>query len=145
MLGSASLTISGMSHPTASASPVSNTGLSTAVKAGIGAGAGVAALAAIIIIVCVCLRRRQRKTAATHGRTLKISEPMTGSGRQFAHDAHKAEAGLPKPIVTTKPVPAGTTAQPTSPTSMYSYSSELEAHARRYEDLLPRTQPRTMI
>ncbi|KAI3322613.1 hypothetical protein HD806DRAFT_132774 [Xylariaceae sp. AK1471] len=143
--GSSSPTMPGMSHPTASISSVSNTGLSTAVKAGIGAGVGVAGLAAIIITVCACLRRRQRNKAASRARTLKISEPMAGSGRQFSHDVHKAEAGLPKPIVTTKPVHTGAAAQPTSPTSMYSYSSELEAHARRYEDLLPRTQPRTMI
>ncbi|KAI0967283.1 hypothetical protein F4678DRAFT_247910 [Xylaria arbuscula] len=120
------------------------TGLSTAVKAGIGAGVGAAALAAILITVCVCLRRRQRNKTASRVRNYKISEPMAVSDRHFGNDIGRTEAGLPKPIITTLPVRPDA-AMATSPTSLYSNSSDLESHARRYEDMPPRTQPRTMI
>ncbi|KAI1160745.1 hypothetical protein F5B18DRAFT_490402 [Nemania serpens] len=145
-------TTSGTSGPTATSAPASTpnteaatTGLSTAVKAGIGAGVGAAALAAIIIAVCVCLRRRQRTKSANRVLKYKISEPMSKSDHQFANDVGRAEAGLPKPIITRHPAQVDTTGLPTSPTSLYSNSSDLEAHARRYEDMPPRTQPRTMI
>ncbi|KAI0906632.1 hypothetical protein F4823DRAFT_69232 [Ustulina deusta] len=139
-------TASGSSQPAATSSTSeATTGLSTAVKAGIGAGVGAAALAALIITVCVCLRRRQRNKTANRVRNYKISEPMAISNRQFGNDIGRAEAGLPKPIITTLPVHADSTAMATSPTSMYSNSSDLETHARRYEDMMPRTQPRTMI
>ncbi|KAI1185108.1 hypothetical protein F5B17DRAFT_47107 [Nemania serpens] len=143
---------SGTSSPTAASSPATTgntgaatTGLSTAAKAGIGAGVGAAVLAAIIIAVCVCLRRRQQTKSANRARKYKISEPMAKSDHQFANDVGRAEAGLPKPIVTTRTAQVDTTGLPTSPTSLYSNSSDLETHARRYEDMLPRTQPRTMI
>ncbi|KAI8623109.1 hypothetical protein F5Y19DRAFT_403526 [Xylariaceae sp. FL1651] len=140
-------TASDAPHPTSSSTPASSSGLSTPVKAGIGAGVGVAALVAAVIAVCLCLRNRQkkRKQLANRAPPLKISKPMTGSGRQYADDVRKADAGLSKTFPTTKSARADATVQPTSPTSVYSYASELESHARRYEDLLPRTQPRTMI
>ncbi|KAI1126621.1 hypothetical protein F5Y10DRAFT_209636 [Nemania abortiva] len=143
---SSSLTTSNTSQPTStSGATTATTGTSTAVKAGIGAGVGAAALAAVIIAVCACLRRRQRKKTANRVRKYKISEPMSGSGHQFANDIGRAEAGLPKPIITTHPAYVDPAGLPTSPTSVYSNSSELETHARRYEDMVPRTQPRTMI
>ncbi|KAI0534088.1 hypothetical protein GGR58DRAFT_79530 [Xylaria digitata] len=144
---SSSSTISGTLQPAATSSTSeATTGLSTAVKAGIGAGVGAAALAAIIITVCVCLRRRQRNKTPNRVRNYKISEPMAVSGREFGNDYDRAEAGLPKPIITTLPVHADPAGMATSPTSLYSTnSSDLESHARRYEDMMPRTQPRTMI
>ncbi|KAI0448569.1 hypothetical protein F5B21DRAFT_104340 [Xylaria acuta] len=143
---SSSQTTSGTSAPAATSSTSSTTtGLSTAVKAGIGAGVGAAALAAVIIAVCVCLRRRQRKKTANRVRNYKISEPMTGSGPQFANDIGRAETTLPRPIITTHPAHLDNTGMATSPTSVYSSGSGLESHARRYEDMPPRTQPRTMI
>ncbi|KAH8164275.1 hypothetical protein CIB48_g3958 [Xylaria polymorpha] len=135
------------SAPAATSSTSSaSTGLSTAAQAGIGAGVGAAALAAIIIAVCVCLRRRQRKKTANRVRNYKISEPMSSSGGDFANNnIGRAEAGLPRPIITTRPTHLDTTGMATSPTSVYSSASDLESHARRYEDMPPRTQPRTMI
>ncbi|KAI0813472.1 hypothetical protein GGR55DRAFT_580139 [Xylaria sp. FL0064] len=138
-------TTSSSSQPAATSSKSeSTTGLSTAAQAGIGAGVGAAALAAIIISICVCLRRRQRNKTANSVRNYKISEPMAVSDHQFGNAIGRAEAGLPKPIITTMPVHSDSAAM-ASPTSLYSNSSDLEAHARRYEDMPPRTQPRTMI
>ncbi|KAI1428698.1 hypothetical protein F5Y12DRAFT_683754 [Xylaria sp. FL1777] len=144
-ISSPSTTSSSLQPIATSGTSQDTTGLSTAVKAGIGAGVGAAALAAIIITVCVCLRRRQRNKTVNRVRNYKISEPMAVSDRQFGNDVGRAEAGLPKPIITTLPVRADAMAMATSPTSLYSNSSDLETHARRYEDMMPRTQPRTMI
>ncbi|KAI0110744.1 hypothetical protein GGR51DRAFT_75133 [Nemania sp. FL0031] len=138
-------TSSGSQPTTTSSGTTAANGTSTAVKAGIGAGVGAAALAAAIIAVCACLRRRQRNKTANRVRKYKISEPMSSSGGQFADSISRAESGLPKPIVTAHPAYVDPAGLPTSPTSVYSNSSELEAHARRYEDMVPRTQPRTMI
>ncbi|KAI0146285.1 hypothetical protein GGR57DRAFT_291556 [Xylariaceae sp. FL1272] len=128
-------------------------GLSTPVKAGIGAGVGAAVLAALTVALCVCLRRRKKATPAPR-RNMKISEPMAGR-RQYADNVHTAEAGIARPGILKPTAPAairtsrrpGVAVQPaeTSPTSMYSYNSELDTHARPYEDMLPRTQPRTMF
>ncbi|KAI0471174.1 hypothetical protein F4859DRAFT_109253 [Xylaria cf. heliscus] len=143
---SSSPTTSSTSAPAATSSTSSaTTGLSTAAQAGIGAGIGAAALAAIIIAICVCLRRRQRKKTANRARNYKISEPMSASGSQFTNDIGRAETGLPRPIITTHTGHLDTTGMATSPTSVYSHASDLESHARRYEDMPPRTQPRTMI
>ncbi|KAI0872172.1 hypothetical protein GGS24DRAFT_25015 [Hypoxylon argillaceum] len=143
---SSSPTTSNASQATAtSGATTASSGTSTAVKAGIGAGVGAASLAAIIIAVCVLVRRRQRKKTANRVRKYKISEPMSGSGRQFGDDIGRAESGLPTPIITTRPAYADSPGLATSPTSLYSNSSELETNARRYEDMQPRTQPRTMI
>ncbi|KAJ2980567.1 hypothetical protein NUW58_g6910 [Xylaria curta] len=139
-------TTSGTPQPAATSGTSSATSeLSTAVKAGIGAGVGAAALAAIIITVCACLRHRQRKKTANRVRNYKISEPMSISGDQFANDIGRAETGLPRAIITGQRAQVDTMGMPTSPTSVYSSSSDLESHARRYEDMPPRTQPRTMI
>ncbi|RYC58285.1 hypothetical protein CHU98_g7928 [Xylaria longipes] len=145
--GSSSPTTSGISAPAATSSTSSTTtGLSTAVKAGIGAGVGAAALAAIIIAVCVCLRRRQRKKTANRVRNYKISEPMSASSSHFANEIGRAETtGLPRPIITTHAAHLDNTGMATSPTSVYSNASDLESHARRYEEMPPRAQPRTMI
>ncbi|KAI0388585.1 hypothetical protein F5Y17DRAFT_470346 [Xylariaceae sp. FL0594] len=127
------------SQPSSTSPKTSTTGLSTAVKAGIGAGAGVAALAAIIVTVCACLRRRRGRKATNPARSLKISEPMAD------YAVRQPEPVRSMPPSGGKAAYADTMIQPTSPTSTYSYSSELESNARRYEDLMPRTQPRTMV
>ncbi|KAI0426335.1 hypothetical protein F5Y09DRAFT_345794 [Xylaria sp. FL1042] len=132
-------TASSSSEPAATSSTSEATaGLSTAAQAGIGAGVGAAALAAIIISICVCLRRRQRNKTANSVRNYKISEPMAVSDNQFGNIIGRAEAGLPRPIITTLPVHSDSVAMATSPTSLYSNSSDLESHARRYEDMPPR-------
>lgn len=78
-------------------------------------------------------------------RNYKISEPMAVANSQYGQEVRRAEAGLPKPIVTNWPLRPDSTGMATSPTSVYSNGSDLESHARRYEDMMPRTQPRTMI
>ncbi|KAI0855078.1 hypothetical protein F4860DRAFT_497487, partial [Xylaria cubensis] len=141
-----SSTTSDASAPAATSSTSPATaGLSTAAKAGIGAGVGAAALAAIIIAICVCLRRRQQKKTASNVRNYKISEPMSATGSEFANNIGRAQTtGLPRPIITTHAGHLDTTGMATSPTSVYSNASDLESHARRYEEMQPRTQPRTM-
>ncbi|CAJ2503056.1 Uu.00g104500.m01.CDS01 [Anthostomella pinea] len=132
-----------------SGSSPAGTGLSTAVKAGIGAGVGVAAIMAAIVAICCCMRRNRKKQDPRRAQAIKISPPLPGSGRQYAqHDVRNAEAALSKTFTPTTTTYAGASLQ--SPTSMYStskesYNAELDAHARRYEDQLPRMQPRTMI
>ncbi|KAI2640042.1 hypothetical protein GGS21DRAFT_394020 [Xylaria nigripes] len=149
-LATASSTANSAANHTASPS-TSNNGLSTAVKAGIGAGVGAAVLAAIIIALCVFLRRRrQKKQSVNRARIYKISEPITepmaASGHPFATDVPRAETALPKPKpIITRPVHLAPVAQPVSPTSVYSDSSDLENHTKRYDDVLPRTQPKAMI
>ncbi|TRX91966.1 hypothetical protein FHL15_007063 [Xylaria flabelliformis] len=142
-----SSTTSDVSAPAATSSTSPATaGLSTAAKAGIGAGVGAAVLAAIIIAICVCLRRRQQKKTASPVRNYKISEPMSATGSEFANNIGRAQTtGLPRPIITTHAGHLDTTGMATSPTSVYSNASDLESHARRYEEMPPRTQPRTMI
>ncbi|KAI0544603.1 hypothetical protein F4679DRAFT_516936 [Xylaria curta] len=146
---SSSTTSSDVSAPatTSSGTIPTNPGLSTAAKAGIGAGVGAAVLAAIIIAICVCLRRRQQNKTASPVRNYKISEPMSATGSEFANNIGRAQTtNVPRPIVTTNyGARLSATGMPTSPTSVYSNGSDLESHARRYEDMPPRTQPRHMI
>ncbi|KAI1500343.1 hypothetical protein F5X99DRAFT_242108 [Biscogniauxia marginata] len=126
----------------------SSNGLPVAVKAGIGAGAGVAIIMTAIIALCLCMRRRRGKEATRRGakaRSLKISDPLPGSGRQYAPDVRSSEIGMAKTYTGTP-----SSIYPTSPKYPYSpskesYSSQLDMNARRYEDLEPHTQPRTMI
>ncbi|KAK3395223.1 hypothetical protein B0H63DRAFT_445265 [Podospora didyma] len=93
-------------------------GLSTPAKIGIGAGA-VLAVAALVVVGVWAIVRRSRKGRKGPGsmRTpIKISEPMPGAGRSYAHD-HHYEAGL----------------------------SELEMKSRPYEEMVPRQKPRHMV
>ncbi|KAI1372608.1 hypothetical protein F4677DRAFT_249214 [Hypoxylon crocopeplum] len=129
----------------------SSDGLSIAARAGIGAGVGVAVVILFLLAVFMFMRRRQKKKAAQRPRAanLQISQPLPGSGRQYAENMHQTESTMPKTFTpspqsshASRPAPVPTT--PPSPSAV-SYSSELDANSRRYEDLLPRTQPHTMI
>jgi hypothetical protein len=95
----------------------SDAGLSTTAKIGIGAGVGGGALLLIIIAAIVLCRRKRSKPL---GR--QISNPLPGSGR-YKHL--------------------------TPPPRTYAFNekntSELEMTSRRYEDMLPRQQPRQMV
>ncbi|PKS07434.1 hypothetical protein jhhlp_006038 [Lomentospora prolificans] len=94
-------------------------GLSVAAKAGIGASIGVVGLSALLVALFLFLRRRSKKSGApSHG--YKISGPMPGSGRDYA-DSH-SDFG-----------------------KEHHGTSELEMTSRRYEDMLPRAQPSSMI
>ncbi|KAI8964278.1 hypothetical protein F5Y11DRAFT_101192 [Daldinia sp. FL1419] len=124
-------------------------GLSVGARAGIGAGVGVAAV--LIMIIAFCLLRRRNKTPEPErAQTMQISQPLPGSGRQFAEGVRQPDPTLSKDFTPSaqSPQSAGRTpspvARPYSP-STASYASELDANARPYEDLSPRTQPRTMI
>ncbi|KAM7205396.1 hypothetical protein V8F20_003165 [Naviculisporaceae sp. PSN 640] len=93
-------------------------GLTTGAKAGIaiGAVAGVAALAGLGFWFFIHQRRNKRANGFSSKHMIKISDPAPGGGRTFAGD-HHYETGL----------------------------SELEMKSRRYEDMIPRQQPRHMV
>ncbi|KAM7184970.1 hypothetical protein V8F33_012673 [Rhypophila sp. PSN 637] len=93
-------------------------GLPVAAKAGIGIGAGAAAVAIFGLVAWVLARQRRSKRANgfSSKHMIKISDPAPGGGRAFAGDNHY-ETGL----------------------------SELEMKSRRYEDMVPRQQPRHMV
>ncbi|KAI1442631.1 hypothetical protein F5Y02DRAFT_242987 [Annulohypoxylon stygium] len=125
-------------------------GLSTAARAGIGASSGVAAILVCLLGYWLVTRRRKQKKA-----DMQISQPLPGSGRVYAGNMRQADASLsktftPSPMSSKKsnqPAPRAPSpgTPPYSPSVASSYDPELDLNARRYEDLTPRTQPRTMI
>ncbi|XXH03279.1 hypothetical protein Hte_009677 [Hypoxylon texense] len=147
--GTSSAEESGNASPTPEAS---QDDMTVAVRAGIGAGVGAAVVLLAILAAWLCMRRRKAKNPATQAPAMQISQPLPGSGRQYADPTRQTEAGLSKTFVTS-PAPherhqAGSLhSEPTTPhtPSAASYSSELDANARRYEDMRRGTQPRTMI
>ncbi|KAI0108042.1 hypothetical protein F4814DRAFT_43295 [Daldinia grandis] len=130
-------------------SPNQDSGLSVAARAGIGAGVGVAAVLVMVLAFCL-LRRRSKKPEPERAQTMQISEPLPGSGRQFADGVRLPDPTLSKDFTPSAPSPGSLErspspmARPYSP-STASYASELDANARPYEDLSPRTQPRNMV
>lgn len=129
----------------------SSTGLSVAAKAGIGAGAGVAVAMMAITVCCILMRRRaQNRPKPNAGPARPARSPMPnisrpiGGGRQYAEDIESAPAG-----VTGYPAMAQVPSQNSSvssPKPTFGHSDErYSVKGNRYEDMLPRTQPRTMI
>ncbi|KAK7992959.1 hypothetical protein PG988_001753 [Apiospora saccharicola] len=127
-------------------------GLSIAAKAGIGAGAGVVVVMAAITLCCIMMRRRRdNRNAGTKGPARParsplpaISKPVAG-GRHYAEDVESPAAlNFPFPAACNEKRPHPSAQSPTSP-----YKSPREDHysvqGNKYEDMLPRTQPRTMI
>ncbi|KAK8044202.1 extracellular membrane protein- CFEM domain-containing protein [Apiospora rasikravindrae] len=122
----------------------SEEGLSVAAKAGIGAGAGVVVVMAAITLCCIMMRRRRDARNAAKGPTrptrsplpCNISKPVAG-GRHYAEDV-ESPAALNFPF----PATAAVNEKSSPPTSREDHYS---VHGNRYEDMLPRTQPRTMI
>ncbi|KAK9791653.1 putative Extracellular membrane protein CFEM domain-containing protein [Seiridium cardinale] len=142
----------------ASTSDSSSTQLSVAAKAGIGAGAGVALLLSAIIACYILSRKRKAKRDPSRIPTMQISRPLPGSGRQYAHDVEAAKMpALSTQFSNDHPAPMkavlyspSTISSQYSPRSLYAPSrpSREDDHdvlGRRYEDMLPRTKPRTMI
>ncbi|KAI0880684.1 uncharacterized protein GGS22DRAFT_81950 [Annulohypoxylon maeteangense] len=136
-----------------SGSPSTSSDLSVAARAGIGAGSGVAAVLLGIIAFCLLTRRRKQKRAAQQ-KSMQILQPLPGSGRLYANNMRQADASLSKtftqsPLSKKSNQPAARAPSPTtppySPSVASSYDPDLDLNARRYEDLTPRTQPRTMI
>ncbi|RYP78643.1 hypothetical protein DL769_003139 [Monosporascus sp. CRB-8-3] len=141
-----SAAVAGMATPGAEPSPTESTksapspgGLPIEVKAGISAGACVAAAMGIIVAVYLILRRKKEQ----RGSDMKISGPLPGAGRQWAPETKVLDNTFP-----TAYTPSGRSPQTSDSNDApgrNSYSSELDRQARRYEDMLPRTQPRMMI
>ncbi|KAI1879234.1 hypothetical protein JX265_002188 [Neoarthrinium moseri] len=147
-----------------SADDSSSGGLSVAAKAGIGAGAGVALILFAILTCCLCSRKRKNtKPNATSKRpfripTMQISRPLPGSGRQYANDLEAAKASalsthfrndVVAPIKPVRYSPSVVSSQ-YSPKSAYAPSrpsreDEHDLLARRYEDMIPRVKPKTVL
>ncbi|KAK1781428.1 hypothetical protein QBC45DRAFT_57215 [Copromyces sp. CBS 386.78] len=100
-------------------------GLSTGAKAGIGAGIGVGSLVLLVTLALVIFRKRS--TPKDH---IKIADPVAG-GRHYASDPYNHNNF------------SGATSQGAGITIMT--ENELEMKSRRYEDMVPRQQPRNMV
>lgn len=99
-------------------------GLSTSAKAGIGAGIGVGSL--VLLIAAALWIFKKRSTPKDH---IKISDPVAG-GRHYASD----------------PYNHNNFSKATSQGGITIMSeNELEMKSRRYEDMVPRQQPRNMV
>ncbi|GJN76155.1 hypothetical protein PCL_06613 [Purpureocillium lilacinum] len=100
----------------AAAGGSSNSGLSQAAVIGIGVGIGAAVIAIAGIVICLLLRNRKRRPSQ-HPH-FEISKPLPGAGRTYASPDHG---------------------------SFEKYHNDIELSSNRYEDMVPRTQPRTMV
>lgn len=99
-------------------------GLSTGAKAGIGAGIGVGSL--VLLITAALWIFKKRSAPKDH---IKISDPVAG-GRHYASD----------------PYNNNNFSRATSQGGITIMSeNELEMKSRRYEDMVPRQQPRNMV
>ncbi|KAH8646670.1 hypothetical protein BX600DRAFT_154431 [Xylariales sp. PMI_506] len=156
-------TATGAASTTSSAADASSTessstlNLSVAAKAGIGAGAGVALILSAIIACYVCSKKRKPAgdDQARRSRipTMLISKPLPGSGRQYAHEIHDVKFGtMPSPPI------AMARYSPSAMSSRYSQKSvdylptrpsrdddRFPLQSRRYEDMMQREKPRTMV
>ncbi|KAI0120972.1 hypothetical protein BJ170DRAFT_600296 [Xylariales sp. AK1849] len=159
VLASATSKASSTASTDADSSAASSDGLSVAAKAGIGAGAGVALLLSAILACYICLKKRKaKKVKAPPGLNytpMQISKPLPGSGRQYAHDVEAAKIPALSTHFYDQPIPPAAYSPSAlssnySPKSTYAPSrpsreDDIEVQGRRYEDMIPRTQPRTMI
>ncbi|OAA35053.1 CFEM domain protein [Metarhizium rileyi] len=100
-----------------------STGLSQAAIAGIGVGIGAAVIAVAGIVVCMLLKAR-RHNPRRNGNKADISKPFHGPGRMYTREASFRRA---------------------RDHSMEKYGNDLEMTSHRYEDMVPRTQPRTLV
>ncbi|GAB0135253.1 hypothetical protein EsDP_00003598 [Epichloe bromicola] len=123
---STSDTVAGATSSAASAAAAGSTssGLSQAAIAGIGIGIGAAVIAVAGIVICMLLKGRKKK-ATRNPENMDISKPLPGSGRMYPNreDNYRARRDA----------------------SFEKYGPDIEMTANRYEDMLPRTQPRTMV
>jgi len=92
--------------------------MSNGVKIGVGIGAAAGGIALIALVACILITRRHKNKSDPNG-GFQISEPLPGSGRSYANDHHHKQYRASK--------------------------TELESNARRYEDMVPRQKPRTMV
>ncbi|KAG6014449.1 hypothetical protein E4U54_005291 [Claviceps lovelessii] len=108
----------------AAAGAPSSPGLSQAAIAGIGTGIGAAVLAIIGFIICALMKGRKKNTGRDTDK-IAISKPMPGSGRTYPSREDQYRAGRDA--------------------SLEKFGPDIEMTANRYEDMVPRTQPRTMV
>ncbi|KAG6000172.1 hypothetical protein E4U21_005752 [Claviceps maximensis] len=108
----------------AAAADLPSPGLSQAAIAGIGTGIGAAVLAIAGFIVCALMKSR-KKNSGHRTDKIEISKPMPGSGRTYPTREDQYRAG--------------------PDASFEKYGPDIEMTANRYEDMVPRTQPRTMV
>jgi hypothetical protein len=94
-------------------------GLSEAAKIGIGVGVGAVVIAAAAVVACLMLRKRRESQGPPPGiDRFKISHPMPSDEHAYTHNNN----------------------------SEYDIGGgDLEMKSRRYEDMLPREEPRQMV
>ncbi|KHN96157.1 Extracellular membrane protein, CFEM domain protein [Metarhizium album ARSEF 1941] len=110
------------SNPAAQGS--SSKGLPQAAIAGICVGVGTANIAIAGIVICMLLKSRRRRPSPS-GNHRAISKPSLGPDRMYPqHDMGFRRDG---------------------DRSMEKYGNDLEMTSHRYEDMVPRTQPRTLV
>lgn len=129
---------SGNSSSSSSSDDTSSSGLTAGAKAGIVVGA---AGAAIFVVGAVLYLSRKRKKPLPRG-TMKISEPLPGSGR-IGDDVWERYHSPPpfSPMYSSKQQH-----QPLHrPRTASSNYGELDQHARAYEDMVPRMTPTRMV
>ncbi|KYK58037.1 hypothetical protein DCS_05050 [Drechmeria coniospora] len=95
------------------------TGLSKAAVVGVGIGVGAAVCAVVGIAICLLLRNRKRKSTQTS----ELFKPLPGSGR----------------------LPGTSRVYGREHGSFEKNGNDIELSSNRYEDMVPRTQPRTMV
>ncbi|RDA87484.1 hypothetical protein CP532_1649 [Ophiocordyceps camponoti-leonardi (nom. inval.)] len=123
---SVSATSSATSSPVTDAPPSSTSvdaevsgttsGSSQTSATGIGIGVGVGAAVVAIAGIVICLLLRSRKQKPRQ--SMEISKPLPGSGRAYAGREHG---------------------------SFEKHGNDIEMTSHRYEDMVPRQQPRTMV
>ncbi|PHH67397.1 hypothetical protein CDD81_5 [Ophiocordyceps australis] len=91
------------------------TGLSGAAAAGVGVGVGAALIALAGVGICFFMRNRKQEPRESGD----ISKPLPGSGRAYPPSRE--------------------------PGSLEKYGNDIEMTSNRYEDMVPRQQPRTMV
>lgn len=91
--------------------------MSYASTVGIGVGVAAAVVAAGIVGF-ILLKNRKRKPAPRQ--SMDISKPLPGSGRTYPERERVRD-------------------------SFEKYAADIEMTSNRYEDMVPRTQPRTMV
>ncbi|GAO15141.1 hypothetical protein UVI_02029610 [Ustilaginoidea virens] len=100
-----------------------SSGLSQAAVAGIGIGVGAAVIAVIGAIICMLLKRRKNKNGRNND-NMEISKPLPGSGRTYSSRQDNYRGGRD---------------------ASFEKYNDIEMTSNRYEDMIPRTQPRTMV
>ncbi|KAK4120078.1 hypothetical protein N657DRAFT_580352 [Parathielavia appendiculata] len=93
-------------------------GLTEAAKIGVGVGVAAAVIAILALVACVFLRKRRARQLSARTDRFKISHPMPSDEHSYTRDNNSNhDIG----------------------------SGDLEMKSRRYEDMLPRQQPRQMV